>query len=409
MSVFMRGSAWHYRFNYSRRTLSGRCEGCATMRQAQAFEKEMRRKAVELYGLKSVKALVENYRAELSGGRAETVPLSGVPSMSGVCRRSSRARSAWGLFSRFMSASHPEAADVAALSPAHFEGFYRWCLESRHSAVSTLRNARNALHAIMEELKERAGLPDNPVAKLKAPRGAERYGRQIFTDDELARIYERAAEEPAAGTLFLVAGATGLTEGDICTLRWDEISWDDMTISRKRRKTGVPLLIPVMPSLASMLKARSGNGSAYVFPELAATYLRRPATVSAMVRKFLEGCGIDKAAETPSGRKVSVKDLHSMRHVFCYRAGKAGIPLATVQAIVGHMTPEMTRHYMAHSSLRDRREAMLLMPDFISGETGAVEADRVTRLAREINALAPEDRARLRALTEPADNVTPSA
>ena len=35
-----------------------------------------------------------------------------------------------------------------------------------------------------------------------------------------------------------------------------------------------------------------------------------------------------------------------------------GVPLATVQAIVGHMTPEMTKHYMAHATLADKRQGV---------------------------------------------------
>ena len=57
--------------------------------------------------------------------------------------------------------------------------------------------------------------------------------------------------------------------------------------------------------------------------------------------------------EKPEGRRaISVKNLHSMRHVFYYYAGQAEIPLSTVQSIIEHMTSEMTRHYMAHVSIK---------------------------------------------------------
>ena len=55
---------------------------------------------------------------------------------------------------------------------------------------------------------------------------------------------------------------------------------------------------------------------------------------------------------------MSVKDLHSCRHTFCYYAGIAGIPLSVVQSIVGHMSPEMTKHYSAHASMEDKRRGM---------------------------------------------------
>ena len=70
----------------------------------------------------------------------------------------------------------------------------------------------------------------------------------------------------------------------------------------------------------------------------------------------------------PAGRDraVSVKDLHSCRHTFCYYAGLFGIPLNVVQGIVGHLTPEMTKHYSNHASLEAKREKMQLLPDFLN-------------------------------------------
>ena len=36
-----------------------------------------------------------------------------------------------------------------------------------------------------------------------------------------------------------------------------------------------------------------------------------------------------------------------------------------VQSIVGHMTPEMTKHYQAHATREAKHEKMLQMPDFM--------------------------------------------
>ncbi|MBS1453674.1 MAG: hypothetical protein HP002_09860 [Lentisphaeria bacterium] len=54
-----------------------------------------------------------------------------------------------------------------------------------------------------------------------------------------------------------------------------------------------------------------------------------------------------------------------MRHVFCYHAGQTGIPLSTVQSIVGRMMPEITKHYMAHVSIKAKQEAIKELPEFL--------------------------------------------
>ena len=87
--------------------------------------------------------------------------------------------------------------------------------------------------------------------------------------------------------------------------------------------------------------------------------MENPDGVSYRIKLFLDGLGI-RITRIPKGRTraISVKDLHSCRRTFCYYAGLAGIPITVVQAIVGHMSPEMTKHYMAHASIEDKRRGM---------------------------------------------------
>ena len=96
-------------------------------------------------------------------------------------------------------------------------------------------------------------------------------------------------------------------------------------------------------------------------------YLKNSSGVSYRIKQFLENKCRIVTTKTLEGRSraVSVKDLHSCRHTFCYYAGLYGIPLSIVQSIVGHMTPEMTKHYSAHASLSAKREQMRQLPDFM--------------------------------------------
>ena len=110
--------------------------------------------------------------------------------------------------------------------------------------------------------------------------------------------------------------------------------------------------------------------SEYVFPKHAEMYLANPTGVSYRIKQFLEGLGI-QTTRKPDGRTraISTKDLHSCRHTFCYYAGLAGIPLAVVQSIVGHMTPAMTEHYSAHTSMEDKRRGMERLSFFTQDNT----------------------------------------
>jgi len=46
-------------------------------------------------------------------------------------------------------------------------------------------------------------------------------------------------------------------------------------------------------------------------------------------------------------------------------AGVYQIPLPVVQSILGHMSPEMTRHYQAHADRQAKERYLQQLPDFL--------------------------------------------
>ena len=140
---------------------------------------------------------------------------------------------------------------------------------------------------------------------------------------------------------------------------------------RKRRKTGAHLEIPILPPLAKFIEEQKALSpdSEYVLPEHAAMYQTNPSGISYRVKNFLEGLGIETTRTGKGrGRATSVKDVHSLRHTFAYMAGCYQIPLPIVQSILGHMSPEMTKHYQAHADRLAKEKYLAQMPDFLMGE-----------------------------------------
>jgi hypothetical protein len=84
-------------------------------------------------------------------------------------------------------------------------------------------------------------------------------------------------------------------------------------------------------------------------------------------KDFLESLKIQTTRKIEGrDRLVSVKDVHSLRHSFCFLAGIYGIPLLIVQSICGHMTSQMTSLYQRHADLKVKQAAMAKMPVFLS-------------------------------------------
>ncbi|MDD3165300.1 MAG: tyrosine-type recombinase/integrase [Oscillospiraceae bacterium] len=393
MSVFKRKtsagetSEYHYRFMVKGKKYIGVCEGCHDEVSAKDYELKIKQTASRLATQKSVKALVENFRDELSGGDVvflkdafriyESKPRRRSMSPKQVASKESRFFD----FVSFMNRNHRDVTEVRHVTRSHAEEYISYIRSNGRfkkdisyqkkrykSKIKSLSPATQNvfladLKSVFDSLKTQCGMEENPFSHIESVL-EESETREAFSEDELELILKRAPE--FVRNIFLVGFFTAFREGDISTLRWIDVLWDTGIIRRKLLKTGVVVEVPIMPPLASFLREQIGKDAEFVLPEHAAMYRENPSGISYRVKKFLENDLNIKTTKIVPGRSraVSIKDVHSLRHTFCYFAGVAGIPLVIVQSIVGHMTPEMTSHYMAHADRKTKRAKMDLLPNF---------------------------------------------
>ena len=398
MSIFKRKTSrgeskfYHYKFMHEGRYFTGACHGCTTQKAAELFEKNIRAKTVELDKQKTVKALVENFRDDLTGGSRISLQEAYDLSIKKPRKRQpsekliNAKRSYWSDFVAFMECNYPEVTGLADVRPLHAEEYIAYLRNngrfnkqitfSTRSRTAVYQASANlspktcnmyqiTLAEVFSRLALDAGLITNPFAEIEKPHKQSEC-REAFSEEELKLIADNA--DDFIKPIFIIGITTALREGDICTLRWTDVDTKNQFIRRRMRKTGKTVEIPITPPLADFLDkqfSKTGQGE-YVLPDHAALYQNNPSGISYRVKSFLESLGIQTTKKVEGrDRSVSVKDVHSLRHSFCYYAGLAGIPLMVVQNVVGHMTPEMTSHYQAHASRETTRQKLLQMPDFM--------------------------------------------
>ena len=396
MSIKQVRERFYYEFMYRGTRYRGPCTDtngnpANTLDQAAACEKRIKKELGNVRSNRSLKAMIENYREELTGGRQ--IPLSQAFELSVIKprkrapgeRRQALKQMHWQDFVEYMAHNFPAVDHLAAVTKTHAENYTYSLLhygkfeqrkpgckrERKPLSSATVTDYLTSISEVFALLADDAGIVVNPFARIPKPT-MDKEPRQPFTEHELQTIRENF--DPFTEPLFIIAMATALREGDICTLKWSEIDFENRVIRRsKMRKTGKSVDIPIMPQLYQYLQTLWQNRepkskfAEYVLPEHAKMYLNNRSGVPYRIKKFLEEkCGIVTTEKRPDRtRAVSIKDLHSCRHTFCYYAGLNGVPLNVVQSIVGHMTPEMTKHYSNHASLEVKREKMQLLPDFM--------------------------------------------
>jgi integrase len=375
MSIKKRGEFYHFRFNVNATTYSGNT-GETEQKEALKFERTLKSNLIKLH---TVETCYDRFRQSVLG--VDPILLedawgnfTGKPGIRKT-ERLKMCESHWKDFVSYMTDNHPKVKSMERVTKRHAEEYIgfteqrgRWIKnESSGERLSpnTLNDFRKTLKRVFDVLADDAGVHDNPFAGIALLKKRAK-SREAFTPEELLIIDEKSKTVPWVRHIFMVGINTGLREGDICCLKWDNVK--DGYISLETRKTGKQVEIPILPPLEKHLSGLLRIDD-YVFPSLADRYLdsKRRSGIGKEVGKFLRTkCKIQTTkAIKGRDRKSVIKDVHSLRHTFVYLAALAGVPLPVVQGVVGHASAEMTKLYMDHAGREEKARLMKQIPHFI--------------------------------------------
>jgi integrase len=164
------------------------------------------------------------------------------------------------------------------------------------------------------------------------------------------------------GAITLLALTTGLRACDIVALKVRDASWRDMTISIIQKKTGNPLVVPMLPAVASaiadyLLDERPQADDEHLFLRSMAPYVpfADHASVYAVTQRVFKAAGL--------------KDCHAgtrlLRHNAASKMLRFGSSLPTISAVLGHADPDTTGIYLETDAER-MRMCVLPLPEEVS-------------------------------------------
>lgn len=295
------------------------------------------------------------------------------------------------VFVDYMKKVFPEVTEVRHLTRYHVEHYLNYL--RKETAASTYNNRLCVLREVHRTIMARAAAKINPWEGFPL-RADDSHTRRELTIEELARLVEMASREgPEWRTLFGIAMYTGLRLGDCCKLTWSEVDIVRSIIQKipektKKYRKGRPVTIPIHKVLADLLMQTPVNErTGYVLPTigpLAMSGVNGMSKIHHHINKIFKNAGIVMSV-TIEGRKHKAPEasFHSLRHTFVSMSANAGVPLHIVQAIVGHESTAMTRHYY-HENVSALQQAVEAIPSI--SETGDVSD----------GAVAPPDAGRIR-------------
>ena len=134
-----------------------------------------------------------------------------------------------------------ERIKLKSLTPAHVRGFYREKLDgsegSRGLAPTTVHKMHVVLHKALEQAVADGLIPRNATDALKVPR-IDREEINPLTSEEANRLIEatRGADERLQA-LYVLAVHTGLRQGELLALKWDDLDLEEGALRVRRTLT----------------------------------------------------------------------------------------------------------------------------------------------------------------------------
>jgi len=235
---------------------------------------------------------------------------------------------------------------------------YLAALEKKGIGAATRHKCRSILHRIFEEALENGEIASNPVAargtRVKLP---QRKKARVLTSEEVAHVVAAAAKVSGPSDALAIESMCflGLRVGEMAGLQARDVdaSRGEITVQRTvsdvgghltvqdSTKTGVyrvlpvPAELPVWGRLVSHIRERGLIGQAQLFQSTGGNTIRPNNWRRRVWAKAMENAAILDPPTPHSGRRTTASLLSA-----------AGVPPATIQAILGHSTLQQTGEYI---------------------------------------------------------------
>lgn len=191
---------------------------------------------------------------------------------------------------------------------------------------------------------------------------------RVLNKAEQSQLCEYILKKPEACSIgILVCMFTGLRIGEICALRWEDISFSDQsiyihhTLQRIQMhrghgaKTEVVVTtpksscsirkIPLPDEILEILVLNKKASSGYVLTNDEYKFIE-PRTMQNKFKKNLKAVGIENA------------NFHALRHTFATRCVELGFDVKSLSEILGHATVNITMNRYVHPTYEMKKKNM---------------------------------------------------
>ena len=294
---------------------------------------------------------------------------------------------------------------IADIKYSDVKFFYYELMNNNGLQTNTLDTIHTVLHptfqmAVRDEII-RHNPTDGVMAEIKKQSGKNKGIRHALTLEQQRAFLGYVAESPVYYhwlPLFTVLFGTGCRIGEVIGLRWDDLDYEEKTISinhaviymfteRKKSEFHVSTpktlagtrIIPMMDVVEKAFKdeyeAQKETGfnihvvdgmSGFIFCNREGKLLV-PSGINKTIRRIYEAYNAEEILKAQKQRRKPILiphfSCHHIRHTFCTRFCENETNLKVIQNIMGHANIETTMDIYAEATELKKKEAIQALED----------------------------------------------
>lgn len=306
---------------------------------------------------------------------------------------------------------------IVDLKRSDVRAFYNYLADERRIKVNTIDSIHTVLHQVLELCVEddylRYNPADNALKELKKARNFEVEKRRALTvpEQELFESFlSKQGQYHRWYPIFIAMLWTGTRVGEICGLRWEDIDFDNETISinhtlvyydkRGEERCGFAIntpktragerIIPMLPKVKEaflMEKAYQEEEGIHSTAEVDGfrnfVFVNRfgnvqhQGTLNKALRRIIRDCNFEVLDKDHSENAIILPRFsnHSLRHTFCTRLSEAHVNIRAIMDIMGHADSETTLQIYTEATKDFKRAELISFEEFFNRKKDAQTAE----------------------------------
>jgi len=303
------------------------------------------------------------------------------------------------------------------LQKSDIRRFYNRLVDERQLMISTVDSIHTVLHQVLDLAVEdcylRSNPSDNTLKELRQVRNLDTEKKKALTLEEqnlFTDFLEKSHMYNHWNPIFTLMLGTGLRVGEATGLRWEDIDFDEGTISvnhtlvyyKRADESGCYFaintpktkasqrIVPMIGSVKEALlqekeyqqiagitsKATVDGYDDFIFVNRFGN-VQHQGTLNKALRRIMRDCNqevLDKAKGKKEVVLLPKFSCHILRHTFATRLIEAGVNIKLIQEILGHADSRTTLDIYTYITKDFRRREIEAFDDFLRGQKSRIKS-----------------------------------